>query len=108
MAEGVGTGAEAGVSFAFVCPGCGERWGRLEGAAGPWSFVRHYCGCEHSAADVFAGDWARGLSARIVIPGSFIASPVNFFPPETLPGLFLTSPQLANREVTLWGKWIRT
>ncbi len=108
LAEDIGEAPDASASFALVCPGCGSRWARLEGTAGgPWGFIRHFCGdCPASVPDIFPGDRIRGLSPSLRIPGSLLATPVTFFPPSSLPGLFLTSPQLARREVLLWGKWM--
>lgn len=110
LASDIGEGPVASLSFAFFCPGCGRVWARLEGTGRPlWACVRHHCGVCPASADAliaFPGDRIRGLSPDLSIPGSVIACRPSFFPPETIPGLFLTSPQLANREVMLWGKWM--
>jgi hypothetical protein len=106
MAEGDSLPARA-VNWKFFCPACGSIWGSLEdsGAVG-WSIARADCGCEHSTATLFPGDSVRGLRPDIAIPGSVLTLRPQFFPPESIRGLFLTSPQLACREVLLWEKWI--
>lgn len=108
LAENVGEGTAANACHSFICPGCGRSWAYLEGTdLRCWGFVRHFCGaCPASKLSASPGDWTRGFGPYIHIPGSFTACPVDFFPPSTTPGLFLTHPQLANREVTLWGKWM--
>ena len=92
VAEGLVADATA-IRWAFWCPTCGNRWGRVEGpnAVFDWGLVRHYCLLH---PERYVAYLAHGHS-ELRVPGSLIHTPVNFL--NLLP-LLLTNPLFARHE----------